>query len=1469
MAARSFFAVDSQALTVVFSKTQKVGDKVINNSDSPNGTIYSFGSGFSTREVKIEDKGGNSNILEDDNHKAHIVTEGAGLVAAGTGIETESLIRLQALDAFGNPVGQVINIYVFSQNGVTADIWGFASDQPLVPGARYQKVGGSNSGSTPYSKLQESWLVNVDGTDGDDVMNIGYTDREGDQIDGSDGNNEAIFGYAGNDTIIAGAGNDTLIGGVGADSLDGGAGIDLADYSSSAAGVAVNLDTGTGTGGDAQGDRLVGIENLTGSAFNDRLTGDAKDNVLSGGAGNDTLIGGAGADTLDGGDGTDWADYSTSAKAVTVNLETGTGSGGDAQGDRLSKIENLTGSNFNDALTGDDKDNTLDGGAGDDTLRGGDGDDTLQGGDGADLLDGGDDDDVLIGGAGIDTLYGGKGNDTLYGGDDGDFLYGQDGKDVLVGGIGADLLDGGNDDDRLTGNDGADTLLGGKGNDTLAGGSGDDILDGGEGDDSLAGDEGADTLLGGAGKDTLFGGAGDDSLSGGDGDDLLSGDEGSDTLLGGAGKDTLIGGAGDDSLSGGDGDDILIGGDGADTLNGGMGKDTLVGGSGADKFVIERADFSALGAPEDVAEAIVRANFNDLSGWAAKKGYDPFPDDNNNFEASALDISAIGSAVRDAVPGFLGGITGNAIRALVETTLTGMVIADPGAYLDAGDVAEVIKGIVEPIYGSSTADRVKDAVKDDIERQYAALEDQLTPPAVDEDDILDLARHVTIQDFQIGTDVLVLSSHDYLGYKGLSTNDVKVTDTKGDGTGDAVLNLPDGSSVTLIGVDPASLDPETLESMGFLASNDTSDFQNAFLAGSGKIFGGGGDDELIGSAGADMISGGTGNDTVFGGSGADTIYGGSGSDYIEGGDGDDVLYTGIGNDTLVGGAGDDLLYNSSGDDSLVGGEGNDKLVASSGDDTLEGGADNDTLIGGIDDDRLDGGSGDDVLLGDFEVNGLVEAKQLFAYEYYNLTGEGNIGSLADAGFRSGTENDKSPDGEGVVQGIDPAALDAFHGGNGDSFAIKLATTLTVTNEGEYTFDLTSGDGAQIYIDGVLLVDNDGASSGASDGIHTEKTVSGVTKLTAGEHLIEILYFDRVGSETLRVDLSGPDTNGSPIALESANLSTSFNDVLIGGTGNDTLTGGLGNDTFIYKVGDGADTITDFNTGNTGTLSDGDKSNNDFIDLSDFYDNLSELYADQADDGILNQSNDGVNGADYSNNARFGDGSLTFTGARSDSSFFTAENTGVVCFTSGTSILTPKGKVLIDDLRVGDMVCTMDNGPQPLRWIGRRDVGASELASDEKLRPVLIPKGMFGAERDFLVSRQHALLIDADHLARAVHLTSTKGLPARIANGKKQVTYIHIMFDAHQIVFAENIPSESFYPGSSAIRMLDPKARVELFNVFSGFADAKNPEDIAQIYGPTARPIVKRKDITAAGCTTWEFGKRSFSMQSSATRRVAA
>lgn len=405
------------------------------------------------------------------------------------------------------------------------------------------------------------------------------------------------------------------------------------------------------------------------------------------------------------------------------------------------------------------------------------------------------------------------------------------------------------------------------------------------------------------------------------------------------------------------------------------------------------------------------------------------------------------------------------------------------------------------------------------------------------------------------------------------------------------------------------------------------------------------------------------------------------------------------------------------------------------------------------------------------------------------------------------------------------------------------------NAGTYTFDLSSDTGAQIYVDGALLSE--------SNGVGADATAS--TLLGAGEHLIEIIYFHETGSELLSVDVSGPDTRDVSVGLESTSLSTSFDDILIGGTGNDTITGGLGNDTFVYNVGDGADTITDFNAGNTGSIFDDDINNNDYINLSGYYDKLSELQADQADDGILNQSNDGIGGVDYSDNTSFGTGSLTFAGASSDGTFFTADNTGVVCFTSGTAIRTPNGDVRIDDLRVGDLVCTMDNGPQPVRWIGRREVGPQELAADEKLRPVLIPRGMFGANRDFLVSRQHALLIDTDRFARAIHLTGKRGLPARIAYGKKLVTYLHLMFDEHQIVFAENVSAESFYPGPNAVNMLDLKTLDDLLQVFPELSDAGCPEDIVRIYGPTARRIVEHDEIAEVSCNAWRRKARRYSL----------
>jgi Ca2+-binding RTX toxin-like protein len=262
----------------------------------------------------------------------------------------------------------------------------------------------------------------------------------------------------GADTISGLGGDDILVGSGGADTLDGGAGVDAAWYGNSSAGMTVNLATGVGTGGDAQGDTLINIENIVGSSWADFLIGDANTNNISGQSGNDTVIGGGGADTLwgnsgndtlkggggadslDGGLGYDTASYGDSTAGVSVSLIGDTAFGGYAEGDELNSIENLTGSPYADDLLGNNGVNVLKGMDGNDTLKG----------------------------------YGG--NDTLEGGDDQDGLYGMDGVDVLHGDNGNDYLDGGDNNDNLDGGNSTDTLVGGLGEDTLTGGAGGDTF---------------------------------------------------------------------------------------------------------------------------------------------------------------------------------------------------------------------------------------------------------------------------------------------------------------------------------------------------------------------------------------------------------------------------------------------------------------------------------------------------------------------------------------------------------------------------------------------------------------------------------------------------------------------------------------------------------------------------------------------------------------------------------------------------------------------------------------------------------------------------------------------------------------------------------------------------------------------------------------------------------------------------------
>ncbi len=151
MVLRTFVAFDNEALVVDSSSSAGiVGNPIINNSSTPNGTIFTYNGGFAT-DITLDDTGGGADTFNDDQSGSHTITDGGGIVANGNQVESESIITVRALDGSGNPTGPNIDIYVFSQNGSFGDVWGFASSELLEPGTQYVKVSGSNAGSSSYS----------------------------------------------------------------------------------------------------------------------------------------------------------------------------------------------------------------------------------------------------------------------------------------------------------------------------------------------------------------------------------------------------------------------------------------------------------------------------------------------------------------------------------------------------------------------------------------------------------------------------------------------------------------------------------------------------------------------------------------------------------------------------------------------------------------------------------------------------------------------------------------------------------------------------------------------------------------------------------------------------------------------------------------------------------------------------------------------------------------------------------------------------------------------------------------------------------------------------------------------------------------------------------------------------------------------------------------------------------------------
>jgi Ca2+-binding RTX toxin-like protein len=250
----------------------------------------------------------------------------------------------QRFDAFGARVGTQFTVNT-TTDGANGEFYPHIS--ALADGRLVVIWRGPNEVRTQIIDARDGLVT---GTEDADTL-YGH-DSVGDEINGL-GGDDTLNGLNGDDGLYGGDGDDVLRGGAGADSIDGGAGTDTASYFTGSAGVSVNLVTGLGSGGEAQGDVLTGIENISGSQANDSLVGHSGANTLQGWNGNDVLTGSGGKDTLTGGAGADRFVYGSAAQSPV-------GDGADlitdfsqAQGDRidLAAIDASTGAAGDQAFT--------------------------------------------------------------------------------------------------------------------------------------------------------------------------------------------------------------------------------------------------------------------------------------------------------------------------------------------------------------------------------------------------------------------------------------------------------------------------------------------------------------------------------------------------------------------------------------------------------------------------------------------------------------------------------------------------------------------------------------------------------------------------------------------------------------------------------------------------------------------------------------------------------------------------------------------------------------------------------------------------------------------------------------------------------------------------------------------------------------------------------------------------------------
>ncbi|SLN60138.1 Hint domain-containing protein [Roseisalinus antarcticus] len=1048
---------------------------------------------------------------------------------------------------------------------------------------------------------------------------------------------------------------------------------------------------------------------------------------------------------------------------------------------------------------------------------------------GNDTIDGGDGDDVMYGEGGDDRIIGGKGDDTAYGGD---------GNDILDDEAGTALDNPGNDE--YYGGDGDDKIYTGFEDDTAYGGAGNDIVAGEGGNDEIYGDDGDDTLRGGTGDDEMYGGAGNDRLNGG-----LD----SDSIYGGAGDDEIEGGVGPDYLEGGADQDTFIGGNDGDVVDGGT--------DGVDNDILDLTDRG----PFKVVDETVDADGDSTSGTVL------FLDNKGEPDGTSLKFTEIEKILGDRVA---DNDDPDAVDDTANVAFNGSVtipVLDNDSDPD-GDPLTVIEasspdGTVEINDGKTITFTPNPGVEGPAEISY------------------------TISDGDGGTDSATVT---------VTVRDGTVEGTAGDDEIDGgYFGDPDGD---VVDGNDAILPDDT--------GND--DLILGF-GGDDEIYAGDGNDEARGGDGEDAVYGGDGDDKVFGGDDNDLVHGDAGNDTVDGGLGDDYVRGGTGDDTLQGGAGDDLLDGGDDDDSIVGGEGSDSVLGGEGNDvinagnhvdpaldtgfpsylgfppvapdadptndldTVDGGAgddiistgdDNDSILGGtgndfidagIDDDIVDGGEGDDTIIGG-EGEDILTAGDGDDLVYGGLDND-TLDLIDDTG--NPALDDPLPDNntDTIYGGAGNDSLygrdddDEIYGGTGDDFLDGgIDEDYLDGGDGDDTIEggqgndrIIGGEGNDLAYggDGDDIMDDEAGTKADNPGDDEYYGGAGNDKIYTGFDDDTLYGGDgddiaagEGGNDVIHGDDGDDDLRGG-----------SGTDTLYGGEGDDKLAdgfdddevyGGDGNDEFVN--GQGADMLDGgfgddvFNGGQTGDQviggEDPDDKDMDVLDLTG-----SDVdYIDYDDAGVGGGAGDAESGRVY-----FLDGT-TMT--------FEEIERVIPCFTPGTTIATPRGEVLVEDLRVGDRIVTRDNGLQEIRWLGQKVMRGTDLVKNAHLKPVLIKAGSLGGglpERDMLVSPNHRLLVandktqlffdESEVLASAKHLV---GAPGIHQVDVMSTTYIHFMFDQHEVVLSNGAWTESFQPGDWTLKGIDNSQRQEIFTLFPELRDREGLDSYT-----AARKSLKRHE----------------------------